>query len=79
MVGVRRDDDFSSNLDEVSKKNEISYEKIKSIGLGVAELTQKLRKNFDISDNINEVVVAHIGNLQRNDVAVGSVILSVDP
>jgi serine protease Do len=78
MVGVRSDDDFYSSSDDISEKSEISYEKIDGIGVGVAELTQELRKSFDISDNVNGVMIAHVGNLQRNDVAIGSVILSIN-
>jgi serine protease Do len=78
MVGVRNDDDSLLNADDVPEKSEIFYEKIDEISIGVAELTRELRKNFDISDNVNGVMVAYPGNLVGNNVAVGSVILSVN-
>jgi serine protease Do len=76
MVGVRSDEDFYLNRDDVSEKKEISYEKIDGIEIGVAELTPELRKSFDISDGINGVMISYVG--QRNDIAIGNVILAVN-
>jgi serine protease Do len=78
MVGARSDDDFFTNTDDIPEKSDIPYEKIDGISLGVADLTPELRKSFDISENINGVMIAYIGNLQGNDVSVGNVVLTVN-
>jgi serine protease Do len=75
-VGIRNDEDFYLNQEDVSEKKEISCEKIDGLEIGVTELTPELRKSFDINDGISGVMVSYVG--QRNDIAIGNVILAVN-
>jgi serine protease Do len=76
MVGTRNDDEPSFYAD--AEKTEIPYEKINEIGIGVTDLTQNLRKNFDISDSVNGVMISYLGSLQGNDLNIGNVIITVN-
>ncbi|MDR0968134.1 MAG: trypsin-like peptidase domain-containing protein [Holosporaceae bacterium] len=76
-VGVGNDDDFHYDYDDSPEKMEIPYEKIDGLELGITELTQELRKSFDIPENINGALISYVENPQ-SDLAVGDVILTVN-
>ncbi|MDR0555507.1 MAG: trypsin-like peptidase domain-containing protein [Holosporaceae bacterium] len=75
-VGLRSDDDFYLGQRESAEKQDIPYEKIEGLDVGVSNMSVALRKSFDVPDSVNGPVVIHSGPV--NGLSIGDVIQSVN-
>jgi serine protease Do len=77
-VASRVDDGKYHDVNEANSAiEEIRYEKVNGINIGVTDLTNEYRQHFDIPSNVTGALIANVEN-ENSEMSVGNIVIGVN-